>query len=78
LCKLARPVRNLKINLPPPPFIRNAVILELDLSRIPVDPGKVNNTTRPPVNLDARVTGYPLIIESVKAENNFVTINFGI
>lgn len=56
---------NLNIDLPP---ITRNIRLELALSKIPVDSGYVNQTTRPPVNVDARIIGYPLKISVMNTE----------
>ena len=63
---------NLNIDLPP---ITGKVMLNLSVSKIPEDLGSVNNTTRPPINLEASITGYPIdIISSVNGESKWISM----
>ena len=63
---------NLGIDLQP---ISGNVLLNLSISKIPDDPGLVNDTTRPPTNLEASVSGYPIeIISATNTESNWIAV----
>lgn len=67
---------NLNIDLPP---VTGKVMLNLSLSKIPEDLGYVNNTTRPPINLESSITGYPIdIISSVNRDSNWISMSLKI
>ena len=65
---------DLKMTLP---SIYGKIILNLPIDKLPVDPGTVNTTTRPPVNMTASVDGYPIEILSAKTtRNNIIDLSF--
>lgn len=65
---------NFGIDLPPlSEYFR--VLLNLSLSKIPADPGTLDGTTRPPINLEASISRYPIeIISASNIEANLLKI----
>jgi hypothetical protein len=65
---------NYGIDLPPlRTYFR--VLLNLSLSKIPADPGTLDGTTRPPINLEASISEYPIeIISASNIETNLLKI----
>jgi len=64
----------LDINLP---GISEAPTLDINVGAISLDdPGLVNNTTRPPINIECSIKNYPIEIKSCKQFGNNIEINF--
>ena len=63
----------IKFNISRP--ITDSVYLYVPIDILPNDPGTINTTTRPPINLECKINGYPVtVIKSDITLNGFLNI----